>query len=67
MLKPANTGRAWGEDRTLPIAVDGLEKSEMKERSEIKPDASPNAMSTKPVVSYREAKEGMRQRLISDA
>ena len=51
MLKPANSGRAWGEDRTLPIAVDGLEKSEMKERSEIKPDASPNAMSTKPVVS----------------
>lgn len=68
MLKVANTGAVQGEDRTLPIAVDGWEKSKMKKkRSVIKPDVSPNAVSTKPSDSYREAKQGVQQRLISDS
>ena len=67
MLKLANSGGVQGEDRTLPIAVDSWEKSKMKKkRSVIKSDVSPNVVSTKPIDSYREAKPGMQQRLISD-
>lgn len=68
MLKLSNSGAVQVEDRALPIAVDGWEKSKMKKkRSGIKPDVSPNMASTKPSDSYREAKQGMQQRLISDA
>lgn len=69
MLKLANSGAVQGEDRTLPIAVDGWEKSKMKKkRSVIKSDVSPNAVATKPTIdSYREPKQGIQHRIISDA
>ncbi|KAJ7979300.1 Serine/arginine repetitive matrix protein 2 isoform 2 [Quillaja saponaria] len=68
MQRIANTGSIQGEDRTLPIGVDGWEKSKMKKkRSGIKPDGSPSTTLTKPVDGYRETKLGMPQRLVADA
>ncbi|KAK9274643.1 hypothetical protein L1049_021894 [Liquidambar formosana] len=68
MLRLPNSGAVQGEDRTLSISVDGWEKSKMKKkRSGIKPDVSPSTVSTKPVDGYREPKQGMQQRLVTDA
>ncbi|KAI4344547.1 hypothetical protein L6164_011762 [Bauhinia variegata] len=68
MLRLAGSGAVQGEDRTLPIGVDGWEKSKMKKkRSGIKPDGSPSTALTKPVDVYRESKQGMQQRLVTDA
>ncbi|XP_060961109.1 uncharacterized protein LOC133031642 isoform X1 [Cannabis sativa] len=68
MLRLANSGAVQGEDRTLSIGVDGWDKSKMKKkRSGIKPDVSPSTVSTKPNDGYRETKQGMQQRPITDA
>ncbi|KAI4335262.1 hypothetical protein L6164_013926 [Bauhinia variegata] len=68
MLRLAGSGAVQGEDRTLSIGVDGWEKSKMKKkRSGIKPDSSPSTALTKPVDVYRESKQGMQQRLVTDA
>ncbi|XP_062091080.1 uncharacterized protein LOC133797254 [Humulus lupulus] len=68
MLRLANSGAVQGEDRTLSIGVDGWEKSKMKKkRSGIKPDVSPSIVSTKSIDGYRETKQGMQQRPITDA
>ena len=68
MLRIANSGAVQGEERTLPIGGDGWEKSKMrKKRSCIKLDGSPNATLTKPVNTFQETKQGMQQRLVTDA
>lgn len=67
ILRVGNSGAVQGEDRTLSIGVDGWEKSKMKKkRSGIKPDVSPTLSSTKPIDGYREPKQGMQQRLVTD-
>lgn len=67
MLRLANSGGAQGEDRTLPIGVDGWEKSKMKKkRSGIKPEVSPSFVSSKPTDGYRDQKQGMQQRPVTD-
>lgn len=68
MLRIANNGVVQGEERTLLIGGDGWEKSKMKKkRSGIKPDGSPSTTSTKPVNIFQETKQGMQQRLATDA
>ena len=68
MLRLANSGAVQGEDRNLSIGVDGWEKSKMKKkRSGIKPDVSPSTVPTKPIDGYRETKQGMQQRPVTDA
>lgn len=68
MLRIANGGAVQAEDRTLPIGVDGWEKSKMKKkRSGIKPDVSPSTLSNKPIDGYREPKQGIPQRPVADA
>ncbi|XVE97949.1 hypothetical protein REPUB_Repub03eG0062900 [Reevesia pubescens] len=68
MLRVSNSGAVQGEDRTLPGGVDGWEKAKMKKKcSGIKPDAPPSMVSTKPIEGYRESKQGMQQRAVSDA
>ena len=68
MLRIANGGAVQAEDRTLPIGVDGWEKSKMKKkRSGIKPDVSPSTLSNKPIDGYREPKQGIQQRPVADA
>lgn len=68
MLRPASSGAVQGEDRTLSIGVDGWEKTKMKKkRSGIKPDVSPSMVPTKPNDGYRETKQGMQQRPVTDA
>lgn len=67
MLRLANSGAVQGDDRTLPIGVDGWEKTKMKKkRSGIKPDISPSMVSTKPTDGYREPKQGIQQRPITE-
>lgn len=66
MLRVSNSGSVQGEDRTLSGSVDGWEKTKMKKkRSGIKPDVSPSMVSTK-LEGYRESKQGMQQRAVSD-
>ncbi|KAL4318819.1 hypothetical protein GQ457_18G001480 [Hibiscus cannabinus] len=68
MLRASNTAAVQGEDRTLSGSLDGWEKAKMKKkRSVIKPDASPSTVSTKPIEGYREPKQGIQQRAVSDA
>ncbi|KAK2645301.1 hypothetical protein Ddye_020496 [Dipteronia dyeriana] len=68
MIRLAHSGGVPGEDRTLSIGVDGWEKSKMKKkRSGIKPEVSPSFVSPKPMDGYREPKQGMQQRLVTDA
>ncbi|KAL5572427.1 hypothetical protein UlMin_022024 [Ulmus minor] len=68
MLRLSNNGAVQGEDRTLSIGVDGWEKSKMKKkRSGIKPDVSPSTLPTKQIDGYRESKQGMQQRSVTDA
>ncbi|KAK6248732.1 hypothetical protein QUC31_020297 [Theobroma cacao] len=68
MLRVSNSGAVQGEDRTLSGGVDGWEKAKMKKkRSGIKPDVSPSMVSTKPIEGYRESKQGMQQRPVTDA
>ncbi|CAL0327877.1 unnamed protein product [Lupinus luteus] len=68
MLRIPSNGVAWGEERTLPIGGDGWEKSKMKKkRSGIKPDGSPSKAMMKPVKNSHETKQGMQQRLATDA
>ncbi|TYH65992.1 hypothetical protein ES332_D06G093100v1 [Gossypium tomentosum] len=67
MLRVSNSGSVQGEDRTLSGSVDGWEKTKMKKkRSGIKPDVSPSMVSTK-LEGYRESKQGIQKRAISDA
>ncbi|XP_057968447.1 uncharacterized protein LOC131157978 [Malania oleifera] len=67
MIRLANSGAVQGEDRTLSVSVD-WEKSKMKKkRSGIKPDVSLGTVSTKPIEGYREPKQGLQQRLVTDA
>ncbi|MBA0568096.1 hypothetical protein Golob_005612 [Gossypium lobatum] len=67
MLRVSNSGSVQGEDRTLSGSVDGWEKTKMKKkRSGIKPDVSPSMVSTK-LEGYRESKQGIQQRAVSDA
>ena len=68
MLRVSNSGAGQCEDRTLSGSVDGWEKAKMKKkRSVIKPDVSPSVVSTKPIEGYREPKQGIQQRAVSDA
>ncbi|GMI89414.1 SAGA complex subunit 2A [Hibiscus trionum] len=67
MLRVSNSAAVQGEDRTLSGGVDGWEKAKMKKkRSGIKPDVSPSTVSTKPIEGYREPKQGIQQRVVSD-
>ncbi|KAK4775246.1 hypothetical protein SAY86_010181 [Trapa natans] len=54
------------EDRTKSIGLDGWEKSKTKKRSGIRPDAT-SVISTKPIDGHRELKQGVQQKLVSDA
>ncbi|KAA8523279.1 hypothetical protein F0562_009702 [Nyssa sinensis] len=68
ILRLPNSGAVQGEDRTLSIGVDGWEKSKMKKkRSGIKPDISPSTVATKPIDGYRDLKQRMQPRLLTDA
>ncbi|XP_022754847.1 uncharacterized protein LOC111303085 isoform X2 [Durio zibethinus] len=68
MLRVSNSGGVQVEDRTLSGGVDGWEKAKMKKkRSVIKPDVSPSMASTKPIEGYREPKQGIQQRAVTDA
>ncbi|KAK8660644.1 hypothetical protein V6N13_051564 [Hibiscus sabdariffa] len=68
MLRASNTAAVQGEDRTLSGSLDGWEKAKMKKkRSVIKPDATTSTVSTKPIEGYREPKQGIQQRAVSDA
>ncbi|XP_038696142.1 uncharacterized protein LOC119993202 isoform X2 [Tripterygium wilfordii] len=67
MVRIANSGAVQGDDRGLSIAVDGWEKSKMrKKRSGIKLDLSPTSVSAKSTNGYREPKQGIQQRPVSD-
>ncbi|KAF5743069.1 hypothetical protein HS088_TW09G01131 [Tripterygium wilfordii] len=67
MVRLAN-GVVQGDDRSLSIAVDGWEKSKMrKKRSGLKPDLSPTLLSAKSTDGYREPKQEMQQRPVTDA
>ncbi|KAK8654723.1 hypothetical protein V6N13_107325 [Hibiscus sabdariffa] len=67
MLKVSNGAAVQGEDRTLSGGVNGWEKAKMKKkRSGIKPDVSPSRVSTKTIEGYRESKQGIQQRVVSD-
>ncbi|KAF1892414.1 hypothetical protein Lal_00010879 [Lupinus albus] len=67
MLRVASNG-VQSEERTLPIGDDGWEISKMKKkRSAIKSDGSPSSAIMKPVSTFHETKQGMQQRLITDA
>jgi hypothetical protein len=68
ILRTANNGTVQGEERTFPIGGDGWEKSKTKKkRSVIKPDGSPSTTSARPVNIFQETKQGMQQRLATDA
>ncbi|KAJ9183788.1 hypothetical protein P3X46_007598 [Hevea brasiliensis] len=68
MLRLASGGAIQGEDRILSIGVDGWEKTKMKKkRSVIKPDVSSSLVSTKPNDGYREPKQGLQQRPVTEA
>ncbi|KAK8351446.1 hypothetical protein V6Z12_A05G033600 [Gossypium hirsutum] len=68
LLRVSNSGAVQGEDRTVSGGIDGWEKAKMKKkRSGIKIDLSPSMVSAKPVEGYRESKQGIQQRAVSDA
>lgn len=70
LLRLPNSNAVQSEDRALPVAVDGWEKAKMKKkRSGIKADVapSPGPVATKPNDGYREPKQGMQPRHLSDA
>ncbi|KAJ6746480.1 hypothetical protein OIU74_029034 [Salix koriyanagi] len=68
MPRLANSGAVQGEDRSLSIGVDGWEKTKMKKkRSGIKPEVASNVVSAKPSDGYRESKQGVQQRPVTDA
>ncbi|KAM7258644.1 hypothetical protein ACFE04_014385 [Oxalis oulophora] len=68
MLRFANGSAVQGEERSLSISVDGWEKTKMKKkRSGIKPDLSTGLVSPKPIEGFREPKQGMQQRPVTDA
>jgi len=68
ILRLANNGTVHGEERIFPIVGDGWEKSKTKKkRSGIKPDGSSSTTSAKPVNNFQETKQGMQQRLATDA
>ncbi|KAM7276024.1 hypothetical protein ACFE04_017890 [Oxalis oulophora] len=61
-------GFAHGEERPMSIGVDGWEKAKLKKkRSGIKPELSSGMVSPKPIEGYSEPKQGMQQRLATDA
>ncbi|CAN1799343.1 hypothetical protein LINPERHAP1_LOCUS22077 [Linum perenne] len=65
--KLAMNGTVQVDERTLSIGVDGWEKTKMKKkRSGIKPDVSLSSVSTKPSDLYRDPKQGLQQRAVSD-
>lgn len=56
------------EDRTLPIGVDIWEKSKMKKkRSGIKADAAPSSIALKPNDGYREPRQGLQPKHLSES
>ncbi|KAK6941351.1 hypothetical protein RJ641_026728, partial [Dillenia turbinata] len=68
LVKAANSSTVQSEDRSLPVGVDGWEKSKMKKkRSRIKPDVSPSLASVKSDDGIREHKLGIAQRVAPDA
>ncbi|KAA8534812.1 hypothetical protein F0562_029746 [Nyssa sinensis] len=68
MLRLPNSGAIQCEDRTLSICVDGWEKSKMKKkRSGIKPDVSSSTVATKSIDGYRDSKQVMQPRLLTEA
>ncbi|CAI8589798.1 unnamed protein product [Vicia faba] len=68
IVRVANNSTIQGEERTFPIGGDGWEKSKTrKKRSGIKPDGSLSTTSAKPVNIFQETKQGMQQRLATDA
>ncbi|GAB4853764.1 hypothetical protein Ancab_017957 [Ancistrocladus abbreviatus] len=68
VLRLASSGAVLGEERSLCIGVDGWEKSKMKKkRSGIKPDVSSSNILNKPVDVYREPRQGMHQRPVTDS
>ncbi|KAE9602472.1 hypothetical protein Lal_00049639 [Lupinus albus] len=68
MIQIVNSGVVQGEERTLPIGGDGWERSKMKKkRSCIKLDGSPSIAVTKPVNTFQDIKQGIQQRLVTDA
>ncbi|KAF5812127.1 hypothetical protein HanXRQr2_Chr04g0189111 [Helianthus annuus] len=65
-----NGNTPQSEDRSLHIVADGWEKTKMKKkRTGIKADnaPSPNSMSTKAINGYKEPKQGMHARHLSDS
>ncbi|CAN0839271.1 hypothetical protein LINGRAHAP2_LOCUS2527 [Linum grandiflorum] len=65
--KLATNGTVQVDERTLPVGVDGWEKTKMKKkRSGIKPAVSSASVSTKPCDLYRDPKQGLQQRAVSD-
>ncbi|KAI3801210.1 hypothetical protein L1987_29314 [Smallanthus sonchifolius] len=70
MLRLPNSNTPQGEDRSLHIVADGWEKAKMKKkRTGIKADSSPSpsSMSTKAINGYKEPKQGMHPRHLSDS
>lgn len=66
-LRFSSSSVAQGEDQTLTIGVDGWEKTKMKKkRSVIKADIAPSSPATKAIDGYREPKQGVHPRLLSD-
>ncbi|KAL8102617.1 hypothetical protein AgCh_027220 [Apium graveolens] len=56
------------EDQTLPMGIDGWEKSKMKKkRSGIKADAAPSSISLKPIDGYREPKQGLQPKHLPES
>lgn len=67
VVRLSNSSAVQGEDRTLPIGVDGWENSKMKKkRTGIKLDVSASSIMTKPG-DYREPKQGSHPPLPPDA
>ncbi|KVH93993.1 hypothetical protein Ccrd_003954 [Cynara cardunculus var. scolymus] len=69
VLRPSSSNGLQGEGRALPIVSDGWEKAKMKKkRSVIKADAasSPSPVSTKLIDGYREPKQGIHSRHLTD-
>lgn len=64
VVRISNSTAVQGDDRALPVAVDGWENSKMKKkRTGIKLDAAASSMTTKPVDGYMESKQGTHPRL----
>lgn len=66
-LRFSSNSVVQAEDQTLAIGGDGWEKSKMKKkRSVIKAEMAPSSPASKAVDGYREPKQGVLPRLLSD-